>query len=1347
MSIGTRKRAWRRAKRRALTNGSTQYRGRSLTRETVLKLQETSSDSFQHGSGVNFSAAPKLSRQNKFKHKPGQQARTPRLKWFNWNAGGLAGDTYDTLLVYLLHHEVDVATIQETHWKFSSEWSTEAFHCIHSGCQKGGTGGCLTLINKTICAARQIRFQEHVAGRLLYVRCPLKDSFLSIINIYQHYVSEDARGGSPGVGEAVRGRRADVWFRLNQLLLCIAKRHVLLLSGDMNSKLQPYQGLIGHAVGTAQREIDSELQAIVQNHGLVALNTWSRSDSFTCMGPFGHTSTIDFLFVRVAQADAAARAVRHLYRHPLEGSHNAYHIPLLACISGRHVCWNDGAKLATSPPPRLQVDKFIQDATTRAPRYLAFIERVQHDLAILSESMIDVDPIICKVASDLYGDKPAESRPRHQLEQTTRPLAITGWKIWRRIQAIQVLSLQGLFRAWSLIILLWRHRRHHRNQRRQIKRRQISSFIAESAAAAARGDQRTLHKIVRMMAPKQVRKRMQLRSDSGRLLSELEEGELLREHMQKLYVDPEAPPIQVHRCGSLPIYEADILLSLQNLPMRKATPRCCTASAFVKFTAAILAPYLYAQLCRNWVDKIPSIPLSWRTSWVCWLPKPFKDTSKPIGWRGISLQNAIGKAVLKSVERSARYSCDILLNQMPQYAYVAGRGTAEAIARAVSHQSIAVALGRRTEIGVHDRKEGLCVASLAGGFQVCLDVDKAFDRVPRHKMLAAAKKYGIDESTVSILAGWHANTPYVSTQHESAHVISNVGVRQGCVAAPLLWLLYTHDFLCHLEGIFSRQWIRDHVTLYADDFHLAFTFTSEEALVQALQDLRRVLDELMLFGLAVNMEKTAFLLFLRGKRSEKWRRKLIRGTKGSAKIRLESLVKNGEPLLIPLCHEHKYLGIVLGYRRGQKATLNSRISVATGTFARLRRWWGSGFPLKSRVKLWYQTVWPALTYGLAEVGLSGRDLSRFGAFVLRQLRCIARSPLHKTHETNEALCQRLGITHPCDHLCISVLKTWSRRLERLHTLPPSDVLHTQIDMCASSAKSDFFLKPWWQICHRTWSRTGQLSSSNSIAQAVVRLLHLESSTGSLQIVPLIPTVEASPIRCELCEKTFAHQMAYRRHLQHAHEPAPPSTLTFSIRLDSRDGLPTCRFCNLKFRFWQGLRQHLDKDTCLNREERYRVHQEVSDSGSISQMALVNPIVLDAIAEKGPEDTIESGRKFAVCYAIPALSALSGVLRGTALSYHMNRDHKDEYMIGREWAVHRLQSKVLKVSNPCRWCLQSFSEKSILQKHTCTVAVQLGFLAEKVTANNAAASAAATAPTSAFSECTRRPAVCRQQTRC
>ena len=173
MSLRTRKRTLHRAVR----DGFAFYRGQRVTNQFVQRQFPQLYSKFAH-------QEPVQTHKPVHRTRPGQATRATRHQIFTWNSGGLSGETYDMLISLLERQNISVAHIQETHWSFSSTWSTDSFHCIHSGATKKGTAGVLTLIRKDLCKSTQIKFQHVVPGRLLLVRFPLGQTFLNLINVY-----------------------------------------------------------------------------------------------------------------------------------------------------------------------------------------------------------------------------------------------------------------------------------------------------------------------------------------------------------------------------------------------------------------------------------------------------------------------------------------------------------------------------------------------------------------------------------------------------------------------------------------------------------------------------------------------------------------------------------------------------------------------------------------------------------------------------------------------------------------------------------------------------------------------------------------------------------------------------------------------------------------------------------------------------------------------------------------------------------------------------------------------------------------------------------------------------------
>ena len=258
------------------------------------------------------------------------------------------------------------------------------------------------------------------------------------------------------------------------------------------------------------------------------------------------------------------------------------------------------------------------------------------------------------------------------------------------------------------------------------------------------------------------------------------------------------------------------------------------------------------------------------------------------------------------------------------------------------------------------------------------------------------------------------------------------------------------------------------------------------------------------------------------------------------------------------------------------------------------------------------------------------------------------------------------------------------------------------------------------------------------------MLGLEAPSDWQITLPPLPPIEQAEVRCDICNRVFVHQMALRQHMRLRHTPAVSSALNFNIALDAVKGLPQCRHCGEKFRFWQGLKQHLDKDTCPRREDRARVHANPPDDSK--DLPLVSDLLVrEAIQLSGAESLLDNAdlclRLSQACVVCTRWCPTGG-----ALAHHSHHAHSSDYLAGKSWAMSRLKSRAITVTNPCTWCSKPFASSTILQKHYCHVLVQLGILAYRaelaqedhagssITRQSAATSSAAAAATTTDGGC-------------
>ena len=147
-----RKRAYKRALRRAATQGQTQYRGRTFT-AAQLGLTTNSSRSLQSTHNV-------LSQD--------------RIRYQFWNCGGLTASRFQEIRHWIATHPPTILVLTETFWQDNQEWYEPSqrggLSFIHTGSGKARSAGILVIIPHVFAAPRNIKHETLVAGRLLRVR-------------------------------------------------------------------------------------------------------------------------------------------------------------------------------------------------------------------------------------------------------------------------------------------------------------------------------------------------------------------------------------------------------------------------------------------------------------------------------------------------------------------------------------------------------------------------------------------------------------------------------------------------------------------------------------------------------------------------------------------------------------------------------------------------------------------------------------------------------------------------------------------------------------------------------------------------------------------------------------------------------------------------------------------------------------------------------------------------------------------------------------------------------------------------------------------------------------------------
>eukprot|EP00439_Symbiodinium_sp_Y106_P081246 s2124_g20.t1 len=310
---------------------------------------------------------------------------------------------------------------------------------------------------------------------------------------------------------------------------------------------------------------------------------------------------------------------------------------------------------------------------------------------------------------------------------------------------------------------------------------------------------------------------------------------------------------------------------------------------------------------------------------------------------------------------------------------------------------------------------------------------------------------------------WHSQIQYtVHHAGESRSFAATRGVRQGCSASPLLWLIFSHAISSRLECTIGTRQLNKMLTIFADDYHAAGTFESLRELEQFLSCIAVLFKVLKSFGMAVSDTKSKAVLALRGTLSTSIRKRFVR--KGPEGHFLRIPLLEGA-LCIPLVSQFRYLGVQLSCTSFENATLHYRLDKLKAAFGRLGTVLKGRHHLTSaqRISLWRACVWSTMSYGLTACGLTLAGHKTLETLVIRHVRAILRLPVHITRTTNPEVAAEAGIRLPSSELACMLQREAQRRADCAdpHVVLPTGAWwrHVQSSLQSTPESANLSLAP------------------------------------------------------------------------------------------------------------------------------------------------------------------------------------------------------------------------------------------------------------------------------------------------
>jgi Reverse transcriptase (RNA-dependent DNA polymerase) len=362
----------------------------------------------------------------------------------------------------------------------------------------------------------------------------------------------------------------------------------------------------------------------------------------------------------------------------------------------------------------------------------------------------------------------------------------------------------------------------------------------------------------------------------------------------------------------------------------------------IKAAGEIGTKWLHRIILNVWKNK--KIPEDWRMGIIVPIFKK-GDRKSCNNYRGVTLMCQCAKVYEKIIEFRLKECVEESLRE-EQCGFRAGRGSIDAIF------TIRQIMERRWESGdiMH---------------MVFIDLEKAYDRLPRKKVWECLRKRNVSRGLISrIRSTYEKNTSCVQTAVGRSEWFSvREGVRQGSVLSPSLFIIVMDELLRAVE---ENEDADSRTLVYADDV-IIWGESREE--IQEKVNKWKVETEKM--GLKISQEKSEVMTMER--------KKTPRNRVG---IRLQEKELKETDMF-------KYLGSVITKKATIEEEVKQRIRKAEIFYQSVRKLlWNEDFPTKCKLIMFKMYFLPILMYGAVTWSIGGKEERQLQAAEMKFLRSV-----------------------------------------------------------------------------------------------------------------------------------------------------------------------------------------------------------------------------------------------------------------------------------------------------------------------------------------------------------------------
>ncbi len=732
-----------------------------------------------------------------------------KMRIATWNVRTMQqAGKLDNIKLEATRLELDIVGLGEVRWKDSGTITSDDYMLIYSGNKSEHKHGVGLLLNKRV--SKSVMGYYALSDRILLVKLFSKPFNVSIIQLY----APTSACSDDDIEQ--------FYDDLNKAYKHCGSQDVIVVMGDLNAKVgneqDPMKEIVGpHGLGERNERGDMWVDWCVA-HNQVIMNTWFQHHVrrlYTWKSPGdGIRNQIDYITIN----KRFRNSIQQVKGYP-GADCGSDHVLLVSLLKLNLKILPKKKSL-----PKLELELLRKDEELKN-KYMQCISKRMNDLDTVNNLEDRYTSFVSALSESAKSILPKVERKGKQKWMTN--------DILMKMDARRNLKSKPLlYDALDKEI-----RRDCQEAKEQMLTEQCERI--EQLDAANRTN--LMHEEIRKVTGRKqgLGATTCIEAKDGTIIME-QERVLTRwyEYINELYHDNrgDIPTIDMENDGT-PITYQEVEYALKGMPMRKA-PGPDDIATEMLVAAGDVGLQEMTKL-TNMMYRDGCFPKDMNKSIFITIPK-VRGTVKCEKHRTISLMSHITKLVLRVIMN--RLKGRTIQEIAPeQYGFMPDKGTRNAI----------FVLRRIAERSIEKQKDVyLCF----------IDYSKAFDTVKHEHLIQLLQSLDIDAHEIRLLTNlyWNQEAAVRHNGEVSNWMSIKQGVRQGCVASPYLFALYTEMIMRRIDGMDGLK-IGGKVInnlRYADD-----TVIIAESAQQLQQLIDVVVEESENKGLYLNSAKSFTMVF------------------------------------------------------------------------------------------------------------------------------------------------------------------------------------------------------------------------------------------------------------------------------------------------------------------------------------------------------------------------------------------------------------------------------------------------------------------------------------------------------